>query len=100
MEEEGRTRIQDRTHFVYNVKICLKKKKKKKKEEKLPRRNPWASGFDFGLAWKRERKHYPPETPVGPYLTKRSHNSLPRKAHSDLSDTVCSSCVFIIQKVI
>lgn len=30
-EEEGKTRIQDRTRFVYNVKMCLKKKKRKKK---------------------------------------------------------------------
>lgn len=53
-EEEGKTRIQDRTRFVYNVKMCLKKK-----EEKLQMRNPWAFGLDFGLALKRQQKYHP-----------------------------------------
>lgn len=106
MEAKGKARVQGRTCSVYNVKICFLKKKKKKEEEgKLQMRIFWVFGFDLGFVLKRQQK-YPSETRVGigPYLTKISHNSLPRKVSSDLSDKVhCpvgSVCVgfFIIYK--
>lgn len=103
MEAKGKARVQGRTCFVYNVKICFCKKRKE--EEKLQMRIFWVFGFDLGFVLKRQQK-YPSETHVGigPYLTKISHNSLPRKVSSDLSDkvhcpvgSVCV-CFFIIYK--
>lgn len=41
VEEEGKTRTQDRMLFVYNVKMCWKKKNT---NEKLHLRNPGALG--------------------------------------------------------